>query len=102
MLTSYKLISDEEMEDYLADRDDGTLTCTVQQYCVDLNRPIVSVFNKKAQAVFIKSFLTAVRASQYTEVSFPAAVLKPAIISAMWNRHITFDRCGCWPISESL
>ena len=92
MLTNYKPISDEEMKDYLADGDDGTLACTVQQYRVDLDRPVTSVFNRQAQAVFVKSFLAAVAASQYTEVSFPAVVLKPAIIGAVWNRHIAY-RC---------
>ncbi|KAI0647293.1 hypothetical protein C8Q79DRAFT_925855 [Trametes meyenii] len=85
-------ITDDEMDSFLEGEDD-MLTCTVQSFRVDFERPWKdNAFNRHADHVFARSLIKMYKGGNYSDHTVPDALLTELIISTVLEKHMEYRR----------
>ena len=85
-------ISDEEMDSFLVGEDD-LLSCTVQKFRIDFERPWKdNEFNRLAKSVFIKSLVAMYRSGEYSDLKVPEKLLDDRVVGAVLDNHMEYRR----------
>ena len=86
-----KPITEEEMQSYL--QGDDLLTCSLQHYRIDFQRPWKDTdFNKLAKDIFVKSFLSMQKSGEYSDTTIPSCLLTTKVIGEVLDNHMEYRR----------
>lgn len=85
-------ITKEEMDSFLEGEDD-MLTCSVQSFRVDFERPWKeNDFNRLASDIFVKSFIKMYKGGSYPDYAIPDKLLTEKNVSTVLDKHMEYRR----------
>ena len=75
------------------DGDDDLLTCSLQHFRIDYERPWKDTqFNQLAKSIFVQSLLAAYKGGQYSKLRIPEQLLTASVIGTVLDNHMEYRR----------